>query len=199
MGRLVFGMLLLLAFGHANTEQAQVASWSLLPEASHLQFQFTQAGSDETGRFGNFQADFYFDPEKLEQSHFAVTVDMASVDTGDSERDQILRSEDLFAVEQWPEAHFKTTSITRGEGNRYLAQAELTIRDQTRQLPFPFTLEISETAAGGEGQGRAVFRLKAEVSLKRLDYGVGKGDWAETTWISDEVLVKVDVQAAQTR
>lgn len=191
MKRLICGMLLLV-WGSASAEQAQVAAWSLLSEGSRLNFQFTQAGSDETGGFRKFKADFRFDPDRLEQSGFEVTVDIASVDTGDSERDQILRSEDLFAVERWPEAHFKTTAISRQEGNRYLADAVLTIRDQTRQLPFPFTLEVSEKAPG-----QAIFRLTAEVPLKRLDYGVGKGDWAETTWISDDVLVKVDVQAAR--
>lgn len=195
MERFVLGILLLLAFGPANAADAQVASWNLLPEASHLRFQFTQAGSDETGEFRNFQADFRFDPDKLAQSGFDVTVEMASVDTGDSERDQILKSEDLFAVDRWPEAHFKTLSITHEEGNHYMARAQLTIRDQTKEIPFPFTLEISD--AGREG--RPVFKLAAEVPLKRLEYGVGKGDWAETTWISNEVLVKVDVQAAQSR
>lgn len=195
MQRLVLGILLLLAFGPVIAAEAQIASWSLLQEDSHLRFQFTQAGSDETGEFRGVQADFRFDPDKLAQSGFDVTVDMSSVDTGDPERDQMLKSEDLFAVDRWPEAHFKTTSITHEEGNQYLAQAQLTIRDQTREIPFPFTLEISD----GGREGRPVFRLTAEVPLKRLDYGVGKGDWAETTWISDEVLVKVDVQAAQNR
>lgn len=195
MERRVLGLLLLLTFGQVSAGEAQVASWNLLPEASHLQFQFTQAGSDETGGFGKFQADFKFDPDKPAQSGFDVTVDMASVDTGDPERDQILKSEDLFAVDQWPEAHFKTTSITHQEGNHYMARAELTIRDQTREIPFPFTLEISDSGR----KGLPVFKLTAEVPLKRLDYGVGKGDWAETTWISNEVLVKVNVQAAQSR
>lgn len=197
--RRFLGMLLLLMLGSASAEQDQVVSWSLLPESSHLEFQFAQAGSDETGRFRDFQADFRFDPDRLEQSSFDVTVDMTSVDTGDSERDQILRSADLFAAEQWPKARFKTTTVTRREGNRYLAEAMLTIRDQTRQIPFPFTLEITEKTAGQERRGQTVFRLKAEVPLKRLDYGVGKGDWTETTWISNEVLVKVDVQAVQNR
>jgi polyisoprenoid-binding protein YceI len=192
MKRFAFGVLLLLALGQTRAEQVQAATWSLLPEVSRLDFQFTQAGSDETGGFRDFEADFRFDPDRPEQSSIEVKVDMASVDTGDSERDQILRSADLFDVERWPEAHFKTTSITRQEGNRYLAEAQLTIRDQTRPIPFPFSLKITEKA----GQdGKPVFRLTAEVPLKRLDFGVGKGDWAETTWISDEVLVHVDVQA----
>lgn len=192
MRRFFFGALLLLAWSQVYAEQAQADAWSLLPEASRLDFQFAQAGSDESGGFQHFTADFRFDPDRLEQSGIDVTVDMTSVDTGDSERDQILRSADLFDVERWPEAHFKTTSITRQEGNRYLAEAVLTIRDQTRQIPFPFTLEISEKSGD---EGRAVFRLTAEVPLRRLDFGVGKGDWAETTWISNEVSVQVDVQA----
>ena len=193
MRRFAFCIWLLLAWGQTGAEQAQAASWSLLPEVSRLDFQFTQAGSDETGGFRNFQADFRFDPDRPEQSSIDVTVEMASVDTGDPERDQILKSADLFDVERWPKARFKTISITREEGNRYLARAELTIRDQTRQIPFPFTLEISENGQGEQRQ--AVFRLTTEVPLRRLEFGVGKGDWAETTWISDEVLVQVDVQA----
>ena len=163
-------------------------SWKMLPDSSSLQFVFLQAGSDETGEFQEFEPVFHFDPKQLENSRFDVTVKMSSVDTGDGERDEILLSGDMFGVSEWPTARFKTKSISHKEGNRYYAEAELTIRDRTRDIPFPFTLEVNDA-------GRPVFHLQAEVRLNRLDFGVGRGDWADTTWIKDPVTVKVDVKA----
>ena len=181
-----------LVTGAAMADQP-VKLWKWVPDASRLEFVFTQAGSDESGEFKSFNPIFEFDPENLEASQFDVTVSLASVDTGDGDRDEILRSDDMFAVSKWPQAHFQTTSISYKSGNQYLADATLTIRDQTRPIPFPFTLDISKPDANSP----AVFHLKADIQLNRLDFGVGKGDWEETTWISDPVQVRVDVTAAR--
>jgi polyisoprenoid-binding protein YceI len=165
------------------------SEWQLLPAKSTLSFIFGQAGTDEKGQFRTFPCKLLFDPAALEQSGFDVTIDMKSVDTGDKERDEILLSKDMFDVKQWPQAHFKTLKIEKRGDNEYLAQAELTIRDQTRPLPFPFRVVITEE------QGKQVFHLQSEVSTNRLDYGVGQGEWKETTWIANEVKVVVDIQA----
>lgn len=185
-------MVLIACIGVANAGE-DTSVWTQVNESSSLRFQFTQAGVDEAGQFDKFDAVYRFDPDNPQESGFDVKIQLASVNTGDTDRDEILRSDDMFAVKQWPAAHFRTQSISREEGNRYLAKATLTIRDQTREIPFPFTLEIGDKMPGAAG--KTAFRLKASVPLKRLDYGVGKGDWAETTWISDEVLVNVDVVA----
>jgi polyisoprenoid-binding protein YceI len=166
-----------------------VSEWQLLPAKSSLVFVFGQAGTDEKGQFRSFPLQLKFGADALEQSAFDVQVDMKSVDTGDKDRDEILLSKDMFDVKQWPQAHFKTLKIEKRGENEYQADAELTIRDQTRPLPFPFHLVISED------QGKQVFRLQSEVTINRLDFGVGQGEWKTTTWIPDPVKVVVDIQA----
>jgi polyisoprenoid-binding protein YceI len=193
MRRLTEAFILLLAglFSTIATasEGAVAPEWRLLPARSTLAFVFGQAGTDEKGHFRSFPSFLSFDPAVLEQSGFDVRVDMKSVDTGDKERDEILLSKDMFDVKRWPEARFKTLKIERRDENEYLAEAELTIRDQTRRIPFPFRLEISEE------EGGRVFRLRSDIVIRRLDFGVGQGEWKVTTWIADEVLVLVDIHA----
>ena len=170
---------------------AAVPEWQLLPAKSSLVFVFGQAGTDEKGRFRTFPSQLKFAADAPGQSGFDVTIDMKSVDTGDKDRDEILLSKDMFDVRKWPQAHFKTLKIEKRGENEYQADAELTIRDQTRPLPFPFRLDISEE------QGKQVFRLQTEVTINRLDFGVGQGEWKATTWIPDPVKVVVDIQAEQ--
>lgn len=186
-----FVLLVVAVFFSVPTARAadNAVEWRLLPDKSTLVFVFGQAGTDEKGRFRSFPALLKFDPAALEQSGFDVRVDMKSVDTGDKDRDEILLSKDMFAAQQWPQAHFKTLKIEKRGEQEYLAEAELTIRDQTRPIPFPFRLVITEE------QGKQVFRLQSDITIKRLDFGVGQGEWEETTWIADEVQVLVDIQA----
>ncbi|HEY3486477.1 MAG TPA: YceI family protein [Gammaproteobacteria bacterium] len=183
--------LVLLVNAISAAAAAAVPEWQLVQTNSSLSFIFGQAGTDETGRFRVFPSSFHFDPADLEHSVFEVSVNMKSVDTGDKDRDEILLSKDMFDVKRWPEAHFKTLKIESRGGDEYLAEAELTIRDQTRTIPFPFHLTITAE------QGKQVFHLQSELSLNRLDFGVGQGEWKETTWIADAVQVLVKVQAAQ--
>jgi polyisoprenoid-binding protein YceI len=188
---LVFALLLGVVRIPASAADAMVAEWQMLAATSNLSFIFGQAGSDEKGQFRLFTPQFRFDPANLAHSVFEVGVDMQSVDTGDKERDEILLSDDMFAVKQWPQAHFKTLKIERRAENEYLAEAELTIRDQTRRIPFPFRLVV---ATEGENP---VFHLQSELSINRLDFGVGQGEWSETTWVPNEVKIRVEVRAAQ--
>src|ERR1044071_3662186 len=131
----------LLAIGWVSAvaaADAAVPEWQLVPAKSSLVFIFSQAGTDEKGQFGSFPSQLKFGADALEQSGFDVKVDMKSLDTGDKDRDEILLSKDMFDVKKWPQAHFKTLKIEKRGDNDYLADAELTIRDQTRPLPFPF-------------------------------------------------------------
>lgn len=162
-------------------------SWSLDAESSTLRFVFDQAGSKQQGQFRSFSATFWFEPDRPETGRFELDIDITSLDTGEPERDQILRSADMFAVEKWPRAAFRAFNIRSKGKNRYLADAELTIRDQTRRLDFPFVLNLL--------QDGAAFRLQTELYIKRLDYGVGQEDWATTSWIADEVKIEIEVVA----
>src|SRR5690349_12117870 len=72
--------------------------WTLQPQESKLTFVGIQADAEFEGAFDRFTADIKFDPQDLAGSSFDVKIDTASVNTRDSERDDAIKSEDLFAV-----------------------------------------------------------------------------------------------------
>ncbi|HSD74085.1 MAG TPA: YceI family protein [Steroidobacteraceae bacterium] len=155
---------------------------------SQLGFVAIQSGGDFEGRFSKFTAKIAFADADLPGSCFDVDVDMGSVDTGDDDRDEALRGPDLFDVAKFPKGHFITTGVTRKAAGQYEAKGKLTIRDVTRDIVVPFTF-----ATSSEG-GKSVAALKGGVTLDRLDYGVGQGDWKDTTWVAKEVRVKFDLR-----
>jgi polyisoprenoid-binding protein YceI len=155
---------------------------------SSLGFTANQSGGDVDGRFGKFDARIVFADADLEGSSFNVEVDTGSVNTQDDDRDTALRSEDLFSVAKYPKAHFVTSGFTRKSPGNYEARGKLTLRDVTRDIRLPFT--FTTTQEGGQSVGW----LKGGVTLKRLDFGIGQGDWKDTSEVADEVKVKFSLR-----
>ncbi|MGB6606037.1 MAG: YceI family protein [Steroidobacteraceae bacterium] len=149
---------------------------------SSLQFTFVQAGAQNTAGFKRFSVSFDPPPAGSAAGRLEVTVDVGSLDTGDSDRDDTLRGADLFDVAKFPQAHFSAAQIAR-TANGYEASGKLTIRGVARDVRIPFTFrETSESgAAAGYMSGKTVVR--------RLDYGVGQGDWKATDQAGNDVTV----------
>lgn len=161
-------------------------------EDSALAFTASQSGSPVKGRFQQFQATIFFDPDDPAAGSLEVTIAMASATTDDSSRDQTLKGPDLFHVEEHPQAVFKADRFEKAEGeNAYIAPGELTLRGVTNPLDLPFTLQIEGSGAG------AIARAQGSVSIARLDYGVGQGDWRDTGTVADAVEIAIDVTAVR--
>ena len=107
---------------------------------------------------------------------------MNSLDTGDQERDDTLRDSDLFAVKKFPQAHFSAAQIVK-TASGYEALGKLTIRDASRDVRVPFTFRTATEA------GVSVGYMSGKTTIKRLDYGVGQGDWKATDQVGNEVGV----------
>jgi len=152
------------------------------PAKSTLQFEFTQAGARDRGAFRRFSVTLDFSPDNPGASRLAVTIDMNSLDTGDQERDDTLRSADLFAVQKFPQSRFTATQIVKSAAG-YEAIGKLTLRDATRDLHVPFTFRTATEP------GAAVGYMSGKTTLKRLDYGVGQGDWKATDQVGNDVVV----------
>ena len=157
------------------------------PSKSSLEFQFTQAGALNKGRFGKFPVTFDFSTDTAAADKLDVVVDMASLDTGDKERDDTLRSADLFAVANYPQARFTSTQVTK-TATGYDALGRLTIRGVARDQHLTFKFRTTNEA------GRSVGYLNGKVVIKRLEFGVGQGDWKSTEWVGDEVTVVYSVR-----
>ena len=155
----------------------------LEPSRSLLRFSFVQAGATNNGRFAKYNADVFFSNENLAGSKIDVTIDIASLDTGDKERDDTLKGADLFDVKKFPQAHFVATKIVSSGAGRYEAQGKLTIRNVTKDLKVPMTFQTKVE------QSKTMGYLTGRATLKRLEYGVGQGDWKSTEWVNDDVSV----------
>jgi polyisoprenoid-binding protein YceI len=152
--------------------------WTVQPKESKLTFVGNQAGAEFQGAFDRFTADIKFDPQDLAGSRFDVKIDMTSVNTRDNERDDTIKSDDLFAVKQYPSAHYVAEHFA-AKGTSYTATGKLTIRNVTRDVPIAFTFEKKDGSAW----------LKGSAQIKRLDFGVGQGDWKDTEQVGNDVKV----------
>jgi polyisoprenoid-binding protein YceI len=159
-----------------------VTHYLLDPAKSSLEFTFVQAGAQNKGRFTRFQVAFDFAAESLAASRLDVTIDVKSVDTGDQERDDTLRGDDLFAVAKFPQAHFVASQIVK-TATGYEAVGKLTIRGATHDARVPFAFRTATE------NGAAVGYMSGKTSVRRLDYGVGQGDWKATDQVGNDVVV----------
>jgi len=154
---------------------------------SSLQFTFLQAGAPNTGRFPRFAVALDFPGADPAGGRLEVTVEVAALDTGDKDRDDTLKSDDLFAVKKFPQAHFSATQIVKTSAG-YQAAGQLTIRGVTRAASVPFTFrEVTEG-------GAAAAYMAGKTVVRRLDYGVGQGDWKATDQAGNEVTVSFNLR-----
>jgi polyisoprenoid-binding protein YceI len=157
---------------------APPASFTADPASSRLEFTGVQAGAEFKGTFHKFSAQVAFSPEALADAHIDVLIDMASEESGDKDRDDTIRGADIFDVAHFPTAHYVTRSFSKTAAG-YAAVGALTLRGVTKDVPIAF--KFTQGAAGANLSGTA--------ELKRLDFGVGRGDWKSTEWVADAVKV----------
>ncbi len=160
-------------------------AWRTILGFSAIEFTGTLAGGEFKGRFGEFDADIVFDPADLAGSRFRVVVQTGSADTADAERDVSLKGPDFFDVAKWPTASFEASRFRLLGPGRFEARGSLTLRGVTRDVPVTFEFEVPK---GGPDAS-----LTGEATIRRLDFGVGQGEWRDTKWLGDEVRVRFGV------
>lgn len=166
----------------ATAPAAAVPHYTLDPAKSSLEFAFTQAGALNKGHFARFPVSLDFAADNLAASRLEVGVDVTSLDTGDKDRDDTLRSADLLSVAKFPQAHFSAAQIVKTAAG-YEAAGKLTIRGVTRDVRVPFTFRTASE------QGTPVGYMSGKVTIRRLDFGVGQGDWKATDQVGNDVVV----------
>jgi len=153
-------------------------AYTAAAEQSRLEFVGVQAGADFKGVFHKFSVAFEFAPDALAASRLDVQIDMSSVDSMDKDRDKTMKGPDVFDVAHAPTAHYAATRFTKTAAG-YAAVGALTLHGVTKDVPIDFQFN--------QGPGGAT--LKGSAKLKRLDFGVGQGDWKSTEWIGDAVNI----------
>jgi polyisoprenoid-binding protein YceI len=173
--------------GAAPARAETLPAWTVDASKSRISFIGRQMGAPSKGWFKTFTATIRFDPDKLADSKAEVQVETASAYTGNSDIDAEMRKDKWFDVAKYPTARFVTTNITAKGKDAYEAVGKLTIKGVTKDLVLPFKVALSN--------GGKTAKITGEVTVKRLDFGVGTGEWGATRIIADEVVVQIDVTA----
>jgi len=160
-------------------------AFELDPPGSSLKFTAIQQAAKFESQFHSFTALVNFDPAHPEAGRISARVDLGSVDTGNAERDATLKGTDWFNLSVWPVAVFSAEHIVRA-GDGYAASGTLALRGVTR----PVTLQFHWTP---EAAGQPA-RLVGSAALERLAFGVGQGDWRDTTYVGNAVDVQVNIR-----
>ena len=129
--------------------------------------------------------------EDMRDSRVDVVIGMASVESGNAARDEHLRSAELFDVERFPQATFRSVSV-EWEGTRGIVHGDLTIHGVTRRVPLQVAFEgYARDPWGGE---RAVF--SAETKVNREDFGITWNMALEAggVLVSKDITITIDIE-----
>jgi len=156
---------------------AQAKDWTVDP-SSTLNFAGTYQGEKFGGKFTKFTAKIALDKADLANAKLDVDIDVTSAATGNADYDGELKGSAFFDYAKFPKAHFVSTAV-KESGGALIADGTLQIRDKTR--PVQLKLDFKPAGAGAT--------LDVQATLKRLDFDVGTGDWADTSLISGDITV----------
>lgn len=191
--RLTFGLAIAATLFSFTLLLAPAKQWKVDKAHSAITFSVNHLFTPVEGRFQQFEDEFLFNPDNLEESKASFSIDVASVNTQESKRDKHLQSADFFDAKKYPEMKFTSTRFEKKGDNNYVAYGKLTIKDVTKDVALPF--KVLGTADHPMMKGTKVMSLQSELSINRNDYGVGTGSWAATMVVGDEVNVKITLEA----
>jgi polyisoprenoid-binding protein YceI len=176
----LYGMLAALLVSAVSTAWAQTApAQALVPAQSEVAFVAKQLGVPLNGRFKTFTAQSSFNPRSLQTSQIAIQIDLGSVSIDPETNAELIKPE-WFNTSKFPKATFQSSAIKALGAGKFEVTGKLTIKGQTRDLAVP----VLVTQAGGLSTATGAF------SLKRLEFKIGDGDWADTSVVANDVQVR---------
>ncbi len=166
--------------------------WSLDPTHSELQFKVKHLMiTTVTGSLKSFSAELDSEDENFTNAIISFKGEINSLDTGNTDRDNHLKSADFFDAETYPEMSFKSNAIEK-EGNDLLIKGDLTIKGETK--PVKLVAEFGGTATDPWGNTKAGFTLSGKIN--RTDFGLTWNAALETggVMVSEEVRILGELQ-----
>lgn len=153
---------------------------------SSLAFTYTQMGVAAEGQFRRFPTQLRFDPAQPASASASLEIDLASIDTGSPEANEEVASKAWFNTKAHPTARFASTAIRPLGGERYEVAGKLTIKGITREVTAPATFRQT----GNQGVFAGSF------TLKRADFSIGEGMWADFGTVANEIQIRFRITAS---
>jgi polyisoprenoid-binding protein YceI len=188
---MVYLSVLALGAGSVQSVSAQPVTYRVDPVHSFVLFRVKHMNTAYAyGRFNSFSGTIVVNEQDPSKSSVEFEIDANSIDTGNSQRDDHLRSPDFFNVRQYPKITFKSTSIRRINANTFEVKGNLTIRGTTR----PLTVRVTYVGKGRNPRGQEIIGFETTFTIKRSEFGVSYG---LNGGLSDEVRVTIAVEAVR--
>lgn len=179
----------------ANAPETTTTTWNIDPVHTVAEFKVRHMMiSNVKGHFTGVTGVLTLDEQDITKSHVEASIDAASINTREADRDTHLKSADFLDVEKFPTLTFTSTRVTRtGEGELQV-EGDLTIHGVTRKVVFNVE---GPTAPGKDPWGNTRIGLTATTKINRKDFGLTWNAALETGGIlvGDEVTITFDVQA----
>ena len=167
--------MMLLAAGQAGAQ-------GVLIDKSEIRFQSRQMGANVEGRFRRWKANIVFVPKDLRRSKADFDIELGSIDLASDESEAEIRRPLWFDTAKFPVAHFASSAIRDLGGDKYEIAGQLTLKGITRDAVVPITLKKDAT-------GNSV--AEGSFILKRLDFKIGEGQWADPATVANDVVVRI--------
>ncbi len=170
-----------------------VTTYQIDPAHSEATFTVRHLITRVRGSFTDFAGTIAFDAADPTRSTVSFTIQAASIDTNQPDRDTHLRSADFFETETYPTITFVSSAIASAGGDAYAVTGDFTIRDVTKSITLPVT--FLGKAKDPWGNERVAF--EAEYALNRKDYGLNWNAALEAggVLVGDEVKISLSIQA----
>src|SRR6056297_865823 len=158
-------------------------------ETGELAFSGAVEGTGFTGRFGEFSVKYCMPESGPADGRINVRVQLSSADTENRERDDTLKGEAFFAVEQYPEAVWISRSIAT-EGKGYVADGALDLKGikASQAINFTLTPDGDDLLASGE------FSMRGDAEVDRSRFDVGTGEFADPEFVRNRVDVNFEIR-----
>lgn len=158
------------------------AAQTVLPAGSEIRFVSRQMGVPVEGRFARWQAELQFDPGQPQAARVAITIDTRSIAFGAAETEAEAAKPAWFDSARFPQAQFRSSGVKALGAGRYEVAGSLSLKGRSRELQVPVSL------AAGPAPGQAT--ASGSFTLKRMDFQLGVGEWADLSVVADEVQVR---------
>jgi polyisoprenoid-binding protein YceI len=179
-----------------SVQAGTFSTWQIDPMHSHVEFAVKHMMiSTVKGRFAELDGTIKLDEADPTRSSVEVTIDAASIDTREAQRDGHLRSADFLAAEQYPGLTFQSRRVEQLGGDHLRVVGDLTIRGMTREV----TLEVTAEGRAMDPWGNERVGFSARTSLNRQDFGLNWNQALEAGGIlvGNEVRISLEVEAVK--
>jgi polyisoprenoid-binding protein YceI len=161
-----------------------VFAQKLAPAQSEIGFAIKQMGVPVEGKFKKFDAQITLDPRKPQDGKVAFSIDTASAGFGSPETDAEVPKAPWFNAAKFPQATFQSSAIKGLGGGKFEVSGKLNVKGQVRDVVVPVQLTQAGTGAA------AISTASGSFAIKRLEFKIGEGEWADTSMVANEVQVK---------